>query len=272
MKLGMFEDETYQKTVLNWSQVAAFRLFFASLVILPFGVKAYRAIPAAKRGYAVFAGILGSFLPAFCFTYAETKLNGGFVGMLNSLTPVFVILVGVALFTLKPTNRQILGILISLSGSVALFFAKSGQTGDLKYVGFALFATVCYGFNVNMVNKKLAGVSSMHIAALSFSSLLVPSAIVLLATGSHQVDYSNVVKLKSLLASALLGVLGTTVASVLFYILMKKAGAVFASGVTYGIPFIALGWDIFHGHTPNIGVWLSLIVILSGILVLNTKK
>jgi drug/metabolite transporter (DMT)-like permease len=272
MKLGMFENNDFSKPVLSPYQVAALRIFFAGIFILPLGIKAYLSIPKDKKNYAVLSGILGSFFPAFLFTLAETKLDGSFAGTLNSLTPIFVILVGVGFFALKPTKNQILGICISFAGSIALFFCKSGKTGDLLYVGYILIATFFYGLNVNMVNKKLSGVPSMQIAALAFSFLIIPAFIILLLTNSHQLDFNNITILKSIGASALLGILGTTVASILFYVLMKKAGPVFASAVTYGIPFIAIGWDLIHGFNMNVGVWLSLLIILLGILIANRNK
>jgi drug/metabolite transporter (DMT)-like permease len=271
MKLGMFENNDFSKPVLSPYQVAAMRLFFAGLVILPLGLKAYRSIPKDKRNYAILSGFLGSFFPAFLFTLAETKLDGSFAGALNSLTPIFVLIVGIGFFALKPTQWQVMGICVSFLGSIALFFSKSGKTGDLMYVGYIFVATFCYGLNVNMVGKKLSGVSSIHIAALAFSFLTIPSLIILFITKTHLLDFSSITIQKSIGASALLGVLGTTVASILFYVLMKRAGAVFASAVTYGIPFIAIGWDLIHGVTMNPYVWLSLLIILSGILIANKR-
>ncbi len=272
MKLGLFENNDYAKPVLSAFQVAALRLFFGGLVILPLGYKAYKEIPKQQRNYAILSGFLGSFFPAFLFCMAQMKLDGSFAGSLNSLTPIFVLLVGILFFQLKPTNWQVMGIVISFIGSIALFFTKSGKTGDLLYVGYIIVATICYGLNVNMVVRKLSNVASIKIAALAFSFLTIPSLLVLLLTNTHQLDFGSTIIQKSIGASALLGILGTTIASILFYMLMKKAGAVFASAVTYGIPFVAIAWDLIHGLRLNIGVWISLIVILSGIFITNWKK
>jgi drug/metabolite transporter (DMT)-like permease len=271
MKLGLYENNDFTKPVLSAYQVAALRLFFAGLIILPFGYKAFKEIPSQKRNYAILSGLLGSFFPAFLFCMAETKLDASFAGALNSLTPIFVLLVGFLFFQLKPTQWQVMGILLSFAGSILLFFSKSGQTGDLLYVGYIFVATMFYGLNVNMVGKKLKDVPSIKIAALAFSFLTIPSLIILLVTRTHQLDYNNITIIKSISASALLGILGTTIASILFYMLMKKAGGVFASAVTYGIPFVAMFWDVVHGMHMSIWVWLSLVVILCGIFITNIK-
>jgi drug/metabolite transporter (DMT)-like permease len=252
-------------------QVAAFRLFFAGLVVLPFAIPAFKRVPRSKAGYIVLSGLLGSFIPAFLFCLAETRLDGSFAGTLNSMTPIFVLLVGMLFFQLQPSKRQMVGIAISFTGSVLLFFSKSGKTGDLLYVSFILLATICYGLNVNMVGRRLADVRSFDIATIAFSSLILPALAVLLVTRVQAHDWGAWPVQRAILASALLGIFGTTVATVLFYVLMKKAGGVFASTVTYGIPFVAILWGLIGNEKINIWVLLSLLVILSGILMANTK-
>jgi drug/metabolite transporter (DMT)-like permease len=254
----------------SW-QVASFRLFFAGLVVLPFAVKAFKRVPRDKAAYIVLSGLLGSFIPAFLFCLAETRLDGSFAGALNSLTPIFVLTVGMLFFYLKPSRRQIVGIGISFAGSVLLFFTKSGKTGDLIYVLFIIVATICYGLNVNMVGRRLSQVASADIAIIAFSFLTIPSLLILLLTNAQGHNWSSWPVLKSVGASALLGIMGTTVATVLFYVLMKKAGGVFASTVTYGIPFVAMFWGWLGHEVVNLPIIGSLLVILSGILMANTK-
>lgn len=42
--------------------------------------------------------MVGSFGPAFLFAYAQTQLESGITGVLNALTPIFALLVGVLFF------------------------------------------------------------------------------------------------------------------------------------------------------------------------------
>lgn len=256
---------------LNPWQVAAMRLFAAGIIMIPFAKGVLKKIPKELSWYVILSGFLGSFFPAFLFCLAETKLDSSFTGTLNSLTPIFVLLTGTLFFSLKVNVQQVAGILISFSGSILLFIAKGGKTGDLLYIGFVVLATCFYGLNVNMVGKKLRTVSSFDIGVLAFSFLAIPSLIILLAFGTHRLDFSNSSILRSVGASALLGVMGTTAASVLFYVLLKRAGGVFASTVTYGIPFIAILWGWVYHERVTPGVVLSLLVILTGIFIANLK-
>ena len=54
--------------------------------------------------------------------------------------------------------------------------------------------------------------------------------------------------LLAVINSVLLGIAGTAIATALFYVLVKKAGGLFASLVTYGIPFVALAWGFIFGE------------------------
>ena len=257
---------------LNAWQVAAIRLFSAGVILLPFAWKVMQRIPKEKISFIILSGFLGSFFPAFLFCLAETKLDSSFAGTLNSLTPIFVLIVGASFFQLKVNQRQVLGILISFTGSILLFLSKSGKTGDLMYIGFIVLATFLYGLNVNMVSRKLKEVASFDIAVLAFSFLTIPSLIILLVFQTHQLNLSDNQTLWSVLASAGLGIAGTTVASILFYILLKRAGGVFASTVTYGIPFVAIGWGLVYKEKITLAVVLSLLLILLGILITNLKE
>jgi drug/metabolite transporter (DMT)-like permease len=70
--------------------------------------------------------------------------------------------------------------------------------------------------------------------------LIPPSLIILWLTGFFDSALSSPSVLKATGASTILGVFGTAVASILFYVLVKRSGGLFASTVTYGIPFVAV--------------------------------
>jgi drug/metabolite transporter (DMT)-like permease len=73
-------------------------------------------------------------------------------------------------------------------------------------------------------------------------------------------------------AACLLGIMGTAVATILFYILIKRAGGFMASMVTYGIPFVALLWGLLAGETINGWQLVGLVIILGGIYVTTRQK
>jgi drug/metabolite transporter (DMT)-like permease len=144
MKLGMFENHDFSKPILTPYEVAAIRMLSAGLVMLPFAVKALRNLSKDVLIYVVMSGLLGSFFPAFLFCIAETKIGGGIAGSLNSLTPLFVILVGAFFFQLIVSTQKLLGVLIGLVGSGILIYAntKGQPINDAMYIGYVILSSL----------------------------------------------------------------------------------------------------------------------------------
>lgn len=267
----MFENHDYAKPLLSPYQLAALRLFTAGIVMVPLTFKALKQVPKHLLTYTVLSGVLGSFIPAFLFCIAETKIGGAIAGSLNSLTPLFVIVVGASFFKLQTNSKKILGVLVGLAGSGVLIYANTkGQSiSHTEYILVVVLATIFYGLNVNMVVKKLAGVPSTQIAAIAFVSLIIPSLLVLIFTGFFSLPFGEEKYVMAISAGSVLGVVGTAFASILFYMLMKKAGGVFASMVTYGIPFIAIGWGLIHHEPLGLFHFIGLAIILGGVYLAN---
>jgi drug/metabolite transporter (DMT)-like permease len=256
---------------LNPYHVASIRIFSAGLVLSPFAWSAVKAIPLNRIFLAILSGLLGSFFPAYLFTIAQTKIDSSIAGILNALTPLFTIIIGVCFFNLKAARNKWIGIIVGFIGLSLLPFAanKEIRFDEMSYSLLILLATIFYGINVNMVGSYLRTVNSLNIAAMAFVFLMVPSAIVLYVTGYFDLDLTDSKIIKATTASAVLGVMGTAVASTLFYMLLKRAGALFASTVTYGIPFVAILWGIFDYETITIWQVGCLGVILSGVYISN---
>jgi drug/metabolite transporter (DMT)-like permease len=110
----------------------------------------------------------------------------------------------------------------------------------------------------------------INIATIAFTSLIVPTLIILAVTGYFtDPRLLNGTWTSGTISATVLGIVGTGVASVTFYMLMKKAGPVFASMVTYGIPFVAIAWGISIGETITLKQVAGMIVILLGVKLAN---
>lgn len=251
-------------------QVASLRMFFAGLVLLPFAIKAFRKIPKDKMGLVLISGLVGNFIPAYLFCIAETKIDSALAGILNSLTPLFTILVGIVVYKAQTSAVKILGILIGFIGLTFLMLTgKELHLDHLSYASLVLIATLLYGINVHTVGRYLKEISSIQIASVAFSFLILPSATVLYFTGYFKMDFTNPLVVHSTLTSAVLGMVGTSMASILFYYLVKKAGVLFGSLVTYGIPVVAVAWGLIYGESLAPLQLLCLAVILLGVYIVN---
>ena len=252
-------------------QVASLRIISSGFVLLPVAIRHFRSLPKNKTGIIFLSGVIGSLLPAYLFCIAEEHIDSALAGTLNALTPVFVIVMGALFFRSKPSFYKTAGIVVSLTGSVLLFFAQPGfkENSNATDVLLVVIATVMYGINVNMVGKFLRDIPSLHIASVALSLNAIPAAIVLWLTGYFEKDIFSRPMLIATGFTFILGIMGTALASVLFYMLIKRAGMVFSSMVTYAIPVVAVMWGIFYGEVIGWKQVACLIIILSGVYIAN---
>lgn len=254
-------------------EVAALRMLSAGVILLPFALQQLKQVPGRQLGIIILTGILGSFLPALLFCIAETRIDSALAGMLNALTPLFVIVIGMLLFDLRTPWIKIAGVLVGFTGMLLLVAARPVISGS-NHAGYALLvvlATCCYGLNVNLVNRHLKHLPSLQIAAVSFGALIPAALVVLWAEGFWKKTAMPGIAWP-VSAAVLLGVAGTAAATILFYQLLKRAGPLFSSMVTYGIPFIALGWGLVAGETITGLQIAGLLIILSGVYLANRSS
>jgi drug/metabolite transporter (DMT)-like permease len=218
----------------------------------------------------IVSGLLGNLMPAFLFALAIDKIDSSMEGILNSLTPLFVILIAVVFFKAKPGRNKIIGVLVGLVGLVMLSLSQRSLVGsDFEYTLLILLATLMYGINVNIVSHFLQGLDPLKMASVSLGFMAIPAGIIV---WQHHVfsmfQYDESARL-SIAASALLGVVGSAIATVLFYQLIKRAGGLFASLVTYGIPVVSILWGVLDGEQVTLLQVGCLGIILSGVYLAN---
>ena len=88
-------------TIYSASQVAAIRILSASLFMVPFAFSWLKRIDKKHLPLIFVSGFIGSFIPAFLFSIAQTQLDSAITGIVNSLTPVFVLVIGVIFYKQK---------------------------------------------------------------------------------------------------------------------------------------------------------------------------
>ena len=270
MKLGMYTTDG--QAIFNDTQVAALRMLFAGLVLLPFALKGMKKLKSIRNfRLLLIVGFAGNFFPAFLFTYAETGLSSGYAGMLNSFVPIFALIIGFAVFKNKLTTLQVSGIAIGTVGIVLLTLSGQGLSlsGSWTHVGAILMATLCYAISVNTIKYTLQHLSGLEITALSFMLTLIPSIFINLSTGTLETIQTNEYACQGLGYIILLSVIGTAIAVVLFNILISNSSVLFASSVTYLIPIVAVLIGFAFKETINIYQIVSMLIILSGIFVAN---
>jgi len=260
------------KEELTWAQIASLRIFSAGIVMLPFALFVFSKIPAKKMPLVIVSAICGNLLPAYLFAGAIAKnIDSSLAGILNSLTPICVVVTGIVFFRSKIEGRKILGVVIGFAGLTLLTLAnkKGISFENVEYTLWILLATVLYGFNINIVGNYLKDVNPIHLAIVSISFMIIPTAIVLWQQNFLQLSFDDDEIMLAVVYSVMLGIVGSAIATALFYVLVKRAGGLFASLVTYGIPFVALAWGFVYGEKITILQIACLGIILCGVYLAN---
>jgi len=266
---------------LTASQIASLRIFSAGIVMLPFAVFHMTRIPSGKIFLVILSAVCGNLLPAFLFAGAIAgNIDSSLAGILNSLTPICVVVIGTLFFRDQIGTRKVLGVLIGFAGLVLLSLSGSNgiSTERIGYAFWILAATILYGLNVNLVSHYLRDVNPFHIATVSLSFMVLPTLLILwnqdffplLSEFNFKLDEPSGIRWP-IMASIILGVVASAIATALFYILVQRSGGLFASLVTYGIPFVAVGWGLIYGENVTWIQVLCLGVILTGVYMANKK-
>ncbi len=252
-------------------QMASFRMFVAGVVLFPLGLKMRPKITTKNAGLLFLAGMLGSFIPAFLFAYAQTNLDSALTGILNSFVPCFTVVFGLLFFKKQFKAIQYVGVLVGLLGVIGLIYSTATTHLHFNpfYAFLVLVATLCYAFNVNLLKSWLSDLNGREISSLSFLFLLPLSIVAVWQTG-----FFNALTPKSYWAAfyiALLGIGATAFAIIIFNDLLKATSALFGSIVTYMIPLVALFFGLLDGETIY-GVQLLFAgVILIGVFLVSKR-
>ena len=253
--------------VFSAPQVGLIRIGFAYLVLLPVALRSVSTIGKRQAFFFLIAGLCGNLLPAIFFALAETSLSSSMTGVLNALTPLFTLLIGVVIFKLRMHLRQLSGIGLGLIGSIILSLtAATGSFGVFNYyVLFVFVATLLYGFNVNWIKQKLSDVPPLQLTAMALF-FVGPIALIFLFGTDFIVRLSHTTgSWKALGYIAILGIVNTAFTLILFFKFLRLTDAVTASSVTYIIPVFALLFGFLDGEAVYPFHLLGLLLILGGV-------
>lgn len=254
-------------TAFEPSQVAGIRMLVACLASLPLLLPRLGRIRWPQAGYMGIVGAVGSGIPALLFATAQTRISSYLAGMLNALTPVFTLLLGVMMFRSRFTQLQSWGVFVGFIGAAGLVLLRSGGglSADAGFAALIVLATCCYGISVNVIKTYLAGEDVLTISAVSLLIVGLPYGIYLFSTDFLYRLLHVPGALLAFGSLALLSIFGTALSNILYFQLVKTAGPLFASAVTYLMPVVALGWGIWDGEELHHIHLLAMAGILGGV-------
>ena len=256
-------------------EVGALRILAAAIFMLPVALPKLKTLTRHHIKLLFGIGLLGSFIPAFLFAIGQTRLDSGITGVLNGLTPVFVLVIGAVFYKQAVGRDKILGVVMAFIGTAILLLAGSG--GDISQLNYyALFivgATICYGTNLNIIKFHLAKLKPLVITSVSIVFMGPLAAVYLFGfteftTTLQEVDGAW----KALGYISFLGIMGTAIALILFNHLVQITTPIFTSTVTYFIPIVAIIWGLVDGEILITGQIIGIVTIFAGVFITNRRK
>jgi len=253
-------------------QLGALRIIFTALFLLIIGFKSLTEIKQYQWKYIAITALFGTFIPAFLFAIAETKVSSSICSILNSLTPLNTLLIGIIAFGMAFKRSQFTGVIIGLIGTAILIFngKEDGSTENYTYAVLVIIASICYAINVNLIKKYLSDVKPLSITAGNFTVMLIPALLILSCTNFFEIVHLPTTQ-HSMLFILILGIVGTGIANILFFKLIQMSSPVFASSVTYLIPIVAFFWGLMDHEMLTPFQFIGAFIILVGVYLANKK-
>jgi drug/metabolite transporter (DMT)-like permease len=255
-------------------QLGALRTVVTGFILFCVGFKTIKHIKKEQWKWVALSGFLGSFFPSFLFSIAETQIDSAVASILNSLVPLNTVLVGLAIFKITTSTRQVIGVIIGFLGTVFLILEGADLNPKQNYLfaAYVIIATLMYATNVNIIKKHLQDVKALSIATGNYVCIYIPALIVLLITNFFSEETFNHPRFnESLFYVVFLSVFGTAIAKVLFNRLVQISTPIFASSVTYIMPIIAVLWGLSDGETFSLNQAFATLIILCGVYIANKK-
>jgi len=264
-----------KKSLIAFSpiEVVLLRITVSFVAAIPFLIKAVRVVPREKYFTILQIGVFGTAIPALLFAIAMTKTGSAVNGILNSLSPLWTLLIGYFLFNMVITTRKVSGVLIGFGGALLLVVGKTSNLADTDwlYASLPLAATFCYGLSSNLTKQKLQNQNPLYTTSLAMAIIGIPAIIGLLFTNAPQIVLSGTAWI-SVGSIVFLAVFGTFIAWMLFYRLVQRTDALFAASVTYLIPLVAILWGLLDGEHLSPIQFGGMMLILLGVYFTTTQK
>jgi drug/metabolite transporter (DMT)-like permease len=250
------------------------RVGLAALVLHAFVLATGRGYPRDPRMLARYGvmGVLNNVLPFALIVYATASLGAGAASILNATSPIFALLVAhVTTDDEKVSPAKLVGILLGIAGVAAMVGpdAIAGVQTQIVAAGAMLLASFFYGVAA-VFGRSFRAVDATVSATCQLSaSTLILLPIAFIVDRPWSLPLPSTTALSSALA---LAIVSTSIAYVIFYELIRRAGATNTILVTLLIPVggMFLGWALL-GEPFTAAEAAGIVLIGLGLLVIDGR-
>lgn len=262
-----------KKSLVGFSyfEMGLMRTVVAFLAFLPFVFYFSKKIVWRRWKEYLLISLTGSAIPAFLYAIAQTQITSIASGILNSLTPLFTIIFGVLFFNTKSSLLQFSGVLLGLAGAVLIIlFGSELYIGARPVYGlYVVLGTMSYALNGNFIKRLFQNDDPLVLGAVSFLFVGFPFLLIAIYIGIPQKVIAEPAAQLSLMYLTLLSVMSTVISLIIYYHLLQRTTALFASSVTYIMPAIVLFWGVIDGEQLLPFHFIGLLLIVMGIYLIR---
>ena len=249
-------------------QIVSLRMMFAAIFIAPFFIMKFKKYSFFDHGFPfLLIGMLNTALPFTLFAYASVNLAAGSLSVLQATVPILTALILFSLYRDEFSIMKLLGVLVGFSG----LFLLAGPSGELNLFSSILCVIASLSYAISgvylantpeKINNSFIGMGSIIVGAILLSPFLI---------NYHSANLN--ISSTAWLYIALLGVINTSLAYVIFIKLIKRIGSLNASFVTYLVPVssITLGILILD-EVFTIDMIIGSALIFLGVFFSNKEK
>ena len=210
----------------------------------------YRPRPGRYLWPLLGLGVINSGIPFLMYALAAQVLPSGYSAIFNATTPLVATVVGALVFAEAITPARVVAVLLGIGGVAVL--AQAGpldlSTAVLGGMAACFVATVCYAFS-SYLTLRLAGANAsvdtrpaVFISQLGALMVLTPALLIDMALEPGMLARLQAAPLLAWGNVALLGLLSTALAYVLYFRLIADEGPQKALTVTFIVPVFAVLW------------------------------
>lgn len=256
-------------------QIGAFRAGLSGVLLVFIGVPVLKKMPKRDIFWITLSGLFGNFLVVFIFPIAQQGVSSSLAGIINSLDPIFTLILGLFLFKIQSKTIQYLGAIIGFIGAIILVYSSGSESGEnhLFYIILLIIGSALYAISVLIIEKKLPHIKSIDLSSSIYVIWMVPSLIILAFSGFFtQINYERPETWEALGYLVFLTVVSTTLVMFLFLRLVQDTSAVFASTISLLIPVVAVIWGILDGEKFTLWYAIGGFLIIIGVYFIREKK
>ncbi|MFF1899017.1 DMT family transporter [Streptomyces sp. NPDC058206] len=255
-------------------QVTLIRCVLASLTLLAlcFGTRQRLPRGAAMWGRIFVAAFFCNALPFGLFSVGEQSVGSGVAGVLNATTPLWSVLIGIAIGTERRVRPVRLGGLLLGFAGVVVIFAPWQQADSVGWGALAIFgAAASYAVGFAYMGRTLVG-KGIPTVSLSSAQILAATALTILTLPAGGLSPVHA-QVTTVIAVVVLGIFATGITFHLTYRIIADEGATNAATVGYLLPVVSvLLGAVVLSEDFSLRVAAGMMVVLVGVAMTRRQK